>query len=103
MEMAESKKTETTLLLDDYLAKYKEAFGLKEVDENSKLPAKFSFMKKYCENKEIRRWLSSLLVNGMDQEAVYTDLKITLDDGTDYSEEEVLAKLRDIWIIECLN
>lgn len=101
--MAEKKKKETTLLLDDYLAKYKDLFGLKEVDENSKLPAKFSFMKKYCENVEIRRWLSSLLVNGMDQEVVYADLKITIDDGNEHSEEEVLAKLRDIWIIECLN
>ncbi len=101
--MAENKKEKTSLLLDDYLAKYKDSFGLKEVDDSSKLPAKFSFMKKYCENKEIRRWLSSLLVNGMDQEAIYEDLKITLEEDKEYTEKEVLAKLRDIWIIECLN
>ena len=43
--MAENKKEKTSLLLDDYLAKYKDSFGLKEASHVS-----YSGIRPHCWN-----------------------------------------------------
>ena len=94
---------DNSLKLEDYLEKYQGRFGLVDVAVDYKIPEEISFMRKYVNNQEIMKWLSSLLVNGKNKQTIFSNLQIMIGDGEEHKEEDVIRCLRDIWIIECLN
>jgi len=96
-------KVEDTLQYN--LNKYSNYRKFKEVDENLEIPEEISFMTEFTKTPEAKKWLSSILANCRDLDAVYKIIRVRFSrytPGLDKAGNKTIEILKDIWIMECL-